>query len=246
MGLGVRVYGLGAIALGLVGLKFGDFALQWQPAPASVPYRTELAYGVGAALVLAGLLLNWRRTAGFAAAALAILFALDVGLLHGPLVAAQPTSVAVWNGVAEQLALFAGALAAFSSAAKFDPELAHRLMGIGRVAFGLCLLTFGVAHFSYLSFTASMVPKWLPPGQTFWAAATGVAHLLAGVAVLTGAGAHLASRLVTLMFIGFGALVHAPSVLADPSSHLNWVSNAMNLALVGAAWTIADAIALHE
>lgn len=37
-----------------------------------------------------------------------------------------------------------------------------------------------------MSPAAAMVPKWLPPGQTFWALATGVAHLLAGPAVLAG------------------------------------------------------------
>ena len=50
--LGRRAYGLGAIALGLVGLAFGDFALVWQPVPPGVPDRVFLAYAVAAALAL--------------------------------------------------------------------------------------------------------------------------------------------------------------------------------------------------
>jgi hypothetical protein len=65
---GSRVYGLGAIALGLAGLVWGDFALVWQPVPPGVPGRTALAYATGAALTLAGAALNWRRTAAFGAA----------------------------------------------------------------------------------------------------------------------------------------------------------------------------------
>jgi hypothetical protein len=38
-------------------------------------------------------------------------------------------------------------------------------------------------------------------------------------------------------------LVHLPSLIADPHSHLNWVINAINLALTGAAWAIATALA---
>jgi len=42
--LGSRVYGLGAVALGLVGLVWGDFAAVWQPVQAGVPHREVLAY----------------------------------------------------------------------------------------------------------------------------------------------------------------------------------------------------------
>jgi uncharacterized membrane protein YphA (DoxX/SURF4 family) len=91
-----------------------------------------------------------------------------------------------------------------------------------------------------------MVPKWLPPGQTFWAVVTGVAHVAAGVAILARRWAHLAAVLLTVMFAGFGILIHAPLLLADPHSHLNWVMNAMNLALTGSAWVMADALAARR
>jgi uncharacterized membrane protein YphA (DoxX/SURF4 family) len=70
-----------------------------------------------------------------------------------------------------------------------------------------------------------------------------VAHFAAGVALLSQLGARLAAGLLTAMFAGFGILIHAPLLLADPHSHLNWVMNAMNLALTGSAWVVADALA---
>ena len=66
--LGVRVYGLGALALGVIGLVWGDFALVWQPVPQGLPGRTALAYAVAAALALAGAALNFKRTAAIGAA----------------------------------------------------------------------------------------------------------------------------------------------------------------------------------
>jgi uncharacterized membrane protein YphA (DoxX/SURF4 family) len=90
--------------------------------------------------------------------------------------------------------------------------------------------------------TASLVPKWLPPTKEFWGYATGVAFVAAGVAILTGVGARLAAILVTAMLASFALLVHAPILLADHSSHWNWSESGVNLAVMGAAWAVADSV----
>ena len=50
----------------------------------------------------------------------------------------------------------------------------------------------------------------------------------------------LASRLLTVMLIGFGLLVWLPAPFADPHKLINWAGNAQNLAITGAAWVVAD------
>jgi uncharacterized membrane protein YphA (DoxX/SURF4 family) len=90
--------------------------------------------------------------------------------------------------------------------------------------------------------TASLVPKWLPPTQEFWGYATGVGFVAAGVAMLTGVQARLAAILVTAMLASFALLVHAPILLADHLSHWNWTEGAVNLAVMGAAWVVADSL----
>ncbi len=242
--LGIRVYALGALALGLVGLAWDDFALQWQPVPAGVPGRAALACVFAAALVAAAVAVNLRPAGAVGAAALCGLFALVV-LLHAPEVVTHPLVVGAWSGLAEQLALCSAGLIAWALLAAPGGRAAGA-GAPGRYAFGACLLVFGLAHFIYLDFTAGMVPKWLPPGQTFWAVVTGVAHVAAGVAILARRWAHLAAVLLAVMFAGFGILIHAPLLLADPHSHLNWVMNAMNLALTGSAWVMADALAARR
>ena len=64
--LGRHVYGLAAIALGGVGLAWGDFAAVWQPFPDSAPARNFFAYAVAAHFLTGGILLQWRPTAAVA------------------------------------------------------------------------------------------------------------------------------------------------------------------------------------
>jgi uncharacterized membrane protein len=236
--IGFHLYGLAAAALGLVGIVWGDFALVWQPVPAGIPGRTILAYVVGAALLSAGAAMQWRRTAVLGSGALTTLYALGVLLLHVPRVAAHPLIFGTWAGLAEQLALVAGGLVAYAAAARVT-----RLPKVGRLTLGICLFSFGLAHFIYVDETAALVPPWLPPGRIFWAYATGIAHWAACVAILSGIFAAAAARWLTAMFVGFGVLVHAPGLFIDPHSHMNWTANAMNLALIGAAWVIAESLA---
>jgi uncharacterized membrane protein len=239
MNLGVRVFGFAVLALGVVGLVWHDFALVWQPVPANVPNRLLLAYLVAMTEVLSGLTMLWRRTEVSGAITLAILFALDVLLLHVPHIIAHPMVVASWSGTAEQAALMIGGFLAFLMTARVASGALYRAAWI---LFGLCCIAFGIAHFAYEQATADFVPKYMPLGQVFWARFTGAAHIAAGLAILSGVRARIAAEFLTLMFLVFQALVHAPLLIADPHSHMNWTMNAMNLALVGSAWIVADSL----
>lgn len=239
--VGIRFYGLGAIAVGVVGIMWGDFALQWQPVAPWFPARTLLAYLFAAALVVAGVCVNDTRGRGetvFGATALAALYAIVVIFMHGPMIVQHPGSFANWSGAAEQATLFAGAMASYAWLTRRSAPGSAAV-----ILMGVCLVIFGIAHFLYLDFTASMVPPWLPGGQKFWAAATGIGHLAAGVAFLTGVRARLAAVCVTAMFGSFSILIHLPLILSDSRAHLGWVMNAINLALTGAAGAVATYLA---
>jgi uncharacterized membrane protein len=243
MVFGWRIYGLGVMALGMVCLAWGDFVLG-QPVPKDFPDRSALAYAAGAFMLVAGAAVEWRRTAVWGAATLTAYYALVVVILmNGRLILAHYAEYGTYEGVAEQLAIMVGALIVYAASAEIDAAMAARLTRLGQLAFGLCALIFGGAHFFYMNLTALLVPKWLPPTQEFWAYATGVCHIAAGVAILTGVQARLAAILLTVMFVSFTPLVHVPMLLADPSSHMNWTENAVNLALTGVAWVVADSLA---
>ncbi|HEY3888396.1 MAG TPA: DoxX family membrane protein [Caulobacteraceae bacterium] len=243
MAFGRRVYGLGVMAMGLVSLAWGTFD-PGQPVPKAFPDRTALAYAAAAFMLVAGAALAWRRTAAWGAAALAAYYGLIVVILmNGRVVLAHPAEFGAYSGAAEQLAIAAGGLIVCAANARIDAALAARLTRLGQLAFGVCALLFGGAHFIYMNLTVPLVPKWLPPSPAFWAYATGIGHIAAGLAILTGVRARLAAILLTAMYASFTPLVHLPMLLADPSSHVNWSENALNLALIGAAWVVADSLA---
>ncbi|HEX7956119.1 MAG TPA: DoxX family membrane protein [Pyrinomonadaceae bacterium] len=140
----------------------------------------------------------------------------------------------------------AAALVVYASLLPRGSARQIRTARVGRISFGVCVLSFGLSHFFASPETAAMVPGWIPPGQQFWAVTTGVAHLLAGVAILSGVLDVPGSRLLTVMLAAFGALVWAPALFAQPREHMVWAGNAVNLTMVGAAWVVADSIASHR
>jgi uncharacterized membrane protein len=245
--LGWRVYGLGVMAVGLASLAFGTFD-PGQPVPENFPARTALAYAAGAFMVAAAAALEcpreWRRTAAWGAAALTVYYTLFVVILmNGRLLLTHYAEFVMYEDIAMQLSIAAGGLIVYATTARIDAALAARLTRLGRLAFGVCSLIFGGAHFVYMKNTASMVPKWLPPTQEFWGYATGVGFVAAGVAILTGVRARLAAILVTAMLVCFGVLANGRILLADHSSHWNWTESAVNLAVIGTAWVVADSLA---
>lgn len=230
-------YGLGAMALGLIGLAFGDFALQWQPVPKDLPAHDLLALFSAASMLVLGLAVLWRRTARPAAAGLAVAY-LGWVALHGPATLAEPASIASWLGVAETLSLSIGGLALFAMLAR---EPSPRLRLAARLLYGLCPLVFGLSHFAYADFTASMVPGWIP-NPLFWAYATGAGHLAAGLAILFGVVPRLAATLLTTMMGCFVVMLHIPRVMAAPDSQLEWTMMAVAVSLTGAAWALRQAL----
>src|SRR3954462_785245 len=99
MNKNATLYALGAILLGLVGIWFHEFAMQWQPVPRGIPWHTPLAYLSGVLLILGGGLVlsgsGKRERAG--ALLLAAFFGLWVVALHLPNAIAGYRHIGAWN-----------------------------------------------------------------------------------------------------------------------------------------------------
>jgi uncharacterized membrane protein YphA (DoxX/SURF4 family) len=226
------------LGLGAISLLYADFAITWQPVPEWAPARTALAYASGASLALAGAALILNRFTRIAAAFVAATMLFWGLVLQAPRVIAGEE--AAWLGPAEILAVAAASWTLCWLGAE-DSAFRTRAIELGISFFGLMLPIFGVAHFLYIAFTASMIPEWIPY-RVFWAWFTGFGHVLAGVAILLGVVPRIASTLLATMFSGFVLLVHIPRVVSDLSNRVEWHLLSTALLLTGAAWLTASAI----
>jgi uncharacterized membrane protein len=246
----VRAAGLGGLlfagslaGLGLLSLLSGDFALNWQPVPASVPWRQQLAYASGVILVVSGLGTILTRWATLSALSLTINVLLWLFLLQLPRVIANPTNESVWLGFSENLVLVVGgwivvaSLGARERGGYWNVVAGEKSVTIARFLFAAALPVIGLSHFVYVDVTASLVPAWLP-ARTPLAYLTGAAHLAAGVALLLAIVPRLAARLEALMISSFTLLVWVPRVAAAPGSRALWTALLASSALTGAAWAV--------
>lgn len=75
---------------------------------------------------------------------------------------------------------------------------------------------------------------------------TGIAFVLAGLAIVSEVLDVLAARLLGLMLLVFSLLVLTPSIFASPHNHVAWGANAYNLTAAGAAWIVAEWLAMRR
>lgn len=240
---GRHLFGLSAILFGILTLVWRDFDL-WQPFP-SLNHIALLVYLAAAIQILGGVALLWPGTGRLGAAAfggVSVVFA----LLSIPMIVAQPLVFNSWGNFFEIFSVVAGALVVYATAARGESPRKATLDRIGYFGFAVSVISFALEQAFYLPPTASLVPKWIPPGQMFWAIATTIAFALAAIALLSGRLALLASRLLTAMLLGFGLLVWLPALVSHPHSLGNWIEGAETLAMGAASWIVADFLSRYR
>jgi uncharacterized membrane protein len=116
---------------------------------------------------------------------------------------------------------------------------------LGRVFVAVSLLVFGVQHFIYGGFVATLVPAFMP-GRLFWAYFVGVAFIAAAIGILTRMLARPAATMLGVMFFLFVVLLHIPRIIGNSRDGNEWTSGFVALAACGGAWILASAAPLEE
>jgi hypothetical protein len=226
--LGRHVFGAAALAFGLIMLAWHDYNGWHLPG--------YIVYPAAAAEIFGGAAIQFRRTAKTGAIVLGAVY-LVFALRCLPQILAKPQIYNNWGNFFEQFSLVAGAAIICALLSSGSGETLNR---IGRIVVGICTVSFTLEQAIYLAPTATLVPKWLPPNQMFWAITTTVLFALAAVALLTNRMALLATRLLTVMLVIFGLMVWVPMLLSDPHGCTNCGETVLTFAIAGTVWILAD------
>jgi len=170
--VGRHVYGLAAVAFGIITLVWHDFN-NWQQIRAlgNVPHREILVYIAAAIEIFGGVAIQWRRTARAGAFVLGCIY-LIFALLWVPRIAAEPGVFDRWGNFFEQFSLVSGALIVYASFDLRHPARSAKVARIGYFSFGICVVSFTLEQLFYLSGTADFVPKGKPAlssDEEWWA-----------------------------------------------------------------------------
>lgn len=241
---GHALFAVTMVAVGIMGLMKGGFTAIGSGVPKGLPARTALAYSCAVILLGSGIGLLWRRTAAAASRVLLAYFIAWMLLFRVPLIVRAPATTVTWWACGEIAVMIAGAwvlVAWFAGDRRGErPGSATGDQGlrIARVLYGLALIPFGVAHFTFLERTLAFVPGWLP-WHLGWAYFTGGAFVAAGVAVVLGVFPRLAAVLSAWEMSLFTLLVWVPFLAAGPDAS-QWNEFVDSWALTAGAWMVAD------
>jgi len=234
---------LTAILIAILTVLWREFDI-WQGL-GRISHLAVFIYVAAAAEFLGGLAIQWRRTTSLGAVLLAGISLIFLLFCIPPIVA-HPLVYFNWGNFFEVFSQVAAALIIFSSIERTDSPRPSRTARAGYLFFGLCVVSYTLGQLFYLSLTASLVPRWIPPGQMFWAVVTTLAFGLAAIALLSGRFALVASRLLTAMLFGFALLVWLPALVANPHKLFSWTEGAQTVAIAAAAWVVADFLSRHR
>ena len=205
---------------------YADFRIVIMPPIASTSIAKAIGvYIVSAGMIAASIAIIAEKQARFACLILGgITLALFVLVQVPYLLNTTPGFLAAWTSPLKELAI-SGCY--FVTAGSFNrdgfgrPAAIYRILGklipFGPAFFGITMLIFGVEHFFYPAFVATLVPTWIP-GAMFWTYFAGIALIAGGAAIIINIQASLAANLLGIAIFIWFIVLHIPRAIADPSS----------------------------
>jgi uncharacterized membrane protein len=237
-------YGAGIVALGLQHFYNADFIPVIVPSlPSWIRDRYFWTCVAGMGLIITGALIMAAKVARPAAVLLGTVLLALLVLRHIPAQAsANFGSLGAWTSAFKVLTLAGGAFAvAATLPGGKSPRTDRRLTSFGCLALALTCVVFGIDHFLYVQFVASLVPAWIP-GSIFWTYFCGSALIAAGAGMMLGIRARLAAGLLAAMIFAWLIMLHVPRAIAqDYGSDMGneWTSVFEALAFSGIAMVLS-------
>jgi hypothetical protein len=237
----------GRIVFGAAAVLFGVLALMWHDPDTwqnlhqiwRLPFGAIIGGCLMTAQIAGGIGIQYPRTARVASIVLCVVYlCFSLACIPG-IIAASNIYDRFGGSFFLFFSLLCGAIALYAAT---EPNAARAVVfgRLARLGLGVCAISFTLGQILLPRDTASLVPKWIPPNQMFWAILTTIAFALAAIAILINRRARLAIRLMTLMLAMFGVLVWVPRLIAHPQAHFIWSECVLTFLIAGASWMVAD------
>ncbi|HKV94557.1 MAG TPA: hypothetical protein VJW20_18570 [Candidatus Angelobacter sp.] len=221
-------------------------------------FRTGLVFGppwilrssvfvavIGIVLVLTGLGIATGYKPSLAGYVLAGLLLLYVVIIYDPRIAANIRNPGNWTSGAELLCMCGAALVTAGMEPRTNTSVQATGPGkapfaeVSRILYALPLIVFGLQHFMYARFVATLVPAWIP-ARLFWAYFVGAAFFAASISLMAKIQAFLATALLGLMFFLWVVIVHVPRIALAFHNANEWTSGLVALAMSGGALLLTN------
>ncbi|MBD2702709.1 hypothetical protein IC229_18830 [Spirosoma sp. BT702] len=241
--IGRLLFASAMIAFGVIHLVTGNFPTSLLPIAADFPVRFTLVLLMGLILIVSGLCIGLSWKADKAALSLGALFLLCAFYPHLVKLVSNWFAGGTWTVFGELLALSA---ASFYIAGQLESPVDTVFENRFNVAkwskwlFTVSLVIFGILHFQYGAFVATLIPAWIP-ARLFWAYFVGIAFIATAVSLISNKKTVLSSGLLGVMFLLWVVLLHVPRALTKMQSEPEWTSLSTALAMSGIAFFMAGA-----
>lgn len=214
--------------IGLAGqqIYYGDFRpvilADWSSHIRGLAYTSYLVTAIllvtGVAIILDKKAREWVLVSGGMFLLLFVVGQVTYELMIDP----YPKHLGVWTNALKETALAGGAFAVASSFPSVPGSsglinFLEKLIPYNRIFFALTMALFGLDHFFYPEFVASLVPNWIP-GHLFWCYFAGVALMLSGIAIILKIQLKAAALLLGLMIFLWLIMLHIPRAIVAPGT----------------------------
>lgn len=246
-GLWRSFYAAGIAAIAIQQLFCADFRpVMLPPGSEWLPDRLLCTWVFSILLLAVGVYIIFGIKARSVSIALGSLLLLMVLLFQLPYVLTNaPKVLANWTDPLKELTLSGGAFIVAGSLPEENVSAPTRflaqLIPLGKYFMAVLLVVFGISHFIYKDFVATLVPGWIP-GHIFWTYFAGAALIAGGLGIGWGIKRKLAAGLTGLMIFIWLIILHIPRAIADPHSGNGneWTSVFEALAFSGIAFLICS------
>ena len=225
---GRAFYGLGITGIGIQQFIYGEFRPVILPEwPGSFPGVAVWAYIAGGCLIAAGVVIIFSKMAKIISLDLGLAFLLlfiGTQVTYQLFISPNNFHIGSWTDPLKELALSGGAFVIAGSYQQENLNVIHesafeKFMKLfipwGRIFFSITMIVFGIDHFIYTAFVATLVPGWLP-WHIFWTYFAGIALAGAGVCIILKIKLKLIGTLLGIMLFIWFVILHIPRAIADP------------------------------